>query len=126
MYHQTCSVNFRIQKQIPQKYSSRQLRFSKQDKVGRPADEVQAETFLKVMAYLDTNDEEQTAIHDPINMMGHYIEDTEVEPCGFTQIKRQLLKQFGDRIVITELNGKLKLLKVICKQVEQEGLCLVN
>ena len=109
VYHQACSANFRTIKQIPQKYIPSQLRSSKQAKVGRPADEVQAEAFLKVMAYLEANDEEQTTIHDLIKMMGHLnLEDTDVEPYGFTHIKQlQLLNQFGDRIVITEVNCKL-------------------
>ena len=55
------------------------------------------------MAYLEANDEEQTTIHDLIKMMRHYLEDTDDEPYGFTHIKQQLLKQFGDRIVITDM-----------------------
>ena len=43
-YHQSCNVNFRTSKQIPNKYSSS----SKRKSVGRPVNDERNEAFVKV------------------------------------------------------------------------------
>ena len=106
VYHKACSNNFRNQKQIPQKYLPSDSRSAKHIKLGRPQDEVQAEAFAKVIEYLEENDEEQTTIHDLIKLMGDYLVDTDAQPYSFPHMKQQIQKQFGDKIIITEVNGK--------------------
>ena len=39
--------------------------------------------------------------------MGGYITEKDCEPYSFTYMKQELKKHFGDRIVITEINGKV-------------------
>lgn len=39
--------------------------------------------------------------------MQEFLADTSCDPYGFTYMKEKLLGHFGDRIIITEINGKL-------------------
>lgn len=103
VYHQACSVNFRTRKGVPQFIDVERL--SKKQKVGRPSDSVRADAFQKVTAFLEENDEEQMTINSLINKMKEFLEDTNLEPYGFTHMKEKLLDHFGDRIIITEING---------------------
>ncbi|MES9884095.1 MAG: hypothetical protein ABW185_24890, partial [Sedimenticola sp.] len=105
VYHQSCSVNFRTGKQIPHKFLPHAKPSSKRIKLGRPRDLVQAEAFLKVIKYLEENDEEQLTIGDLIQQMASYLSDTDSEPYCFKYMKEQILKQFGEKIIITEVNG---------------------
>jgi hypothetical protein len=66
VYHQACSSNFRTGMQIPQKFLPHDDTSAKRVKLGRPQDSVQKEAFMKVIGYLEHNDEEQTTINDLI------------------------------------------------------------
>lgn len=57
------------------------------------------------MSFLEENDEEQMTINSLINKMREFLDDTNLEPYGFTHMKEKLLDHFGDRIIITEING---------------------
>lgn len=104
VYHQVCNVNFRTGKQIPKKFI--QDATTKHAKPGRPCDSAQAEAFAKVIAYLEQNDEEQITINDLIQKMNDYLKGTDSEAYGFTHMKEQIKKEFGQKIVITEVGGK--------------------
>lgn len=110
VYHQKCSVNFRTGKQIPQIFSSRQFDAPSVAKcpklIGRPKDEVRNEAFLQVVRYLEENYDEQITINDLIDHMRLVIAYENCEPYSFKYMKDQLRKYFGDRITITEINGK--------------------
>ena len=51
-------------------------------------------------------DDEQITIHDLINHMRSVITEENCEPYSFPFMKSQLLKHFGERIIIAEINGK--------------------
>jgi hypothetical protein len=104
VYHQVCSVNFRTNKSIPRQFTSEH---PSQAKLGRPRDTSQVEAFLKVTEYLLENDDEQTTITYLIKKMREYLGyNSTYPPYHFTYMKDQLKKQFGDKIVIAEINGK--------------------
>ena len=103
VYHQCCNVNFRTGKQIPKRHT---VGDSKRAKLGRPTDEVQTEAFLKVIEYLEHNDDEQITINTLIQKMAEYIDDIDIQPYGFTYMKAQIQKHFGNKVIITEVNGR--------------------
>jgi 5'-3' exonuclease len=103
VYHQACSVNFRTGKGVPQFVDVESL--SKKRKVGRPSDTVRADAFQRVTSFLEENDEEQMTINALMNKMKEFLEDTNLEPYGFTHMKEKLIDHFGERIIITEING---------------------
>jgi hypothetical protein len=102
-YHQICSVNFRTNKSIPRQFAPEEF---PQAKRGRPPDSAQTEAFLKVTEYLEANDDEQTTISDLIDKMKEYLSDSNCTPYQFRYMKDQLKAHFGDKIVITEINGQ--------------------
>ena len=97
------SVNFRTGKQIPKRCNTCD---SKRAKLGRPTHDVQTEAFLKVTQYLEQNDDEQLTINTLIQKMAEYIDDTDIQPYGFIYMKAQIQKHFGNKVNITEINGK--------------------
>jgi hypothetical protein len=78
----------------------------KRAKLGRLTDEVQTEAFLKVTEYLEHNDDEQITINTLIQKMAEYIDDIDIQPYGFTYMKAQIQKHFGNKVTITEINGR--------------------
>lgn len=104
LYHQVCSVNFRTNKSIPQQFTADEDHLPA--KRGRPRDTEQTEAFLKVAAYIEENDDEQTTINNLIEKMSDYLVGTDNIPYHFTYMKEQLKEHFGDEIVISEINGK--------------------
>ena len=104
VYHQVCSVNFRTNKSIPRQFITTEEH--SHTKRGRPKDSVQMEAFLKVAAYLEENDDEQTTINDLIEKMKEYLGESDHAPYQFTYMKDQIKQHFGNKIVITEINGK--------------------
>ena len=110
VYHKQCAVNFNTGKQMPQIFASRQSEDPTVPKYrklsGRPKDEVRNEAFLQVTRYLEDNDDEQTTVNDLIDRMRSFIAEENCEAYSFPYMKKQLLKYFGDRIIITEINGK--------------------
>ena len=103
VYHQAYSVNFRTGKNIPQltEYDNS----SKKQRVGRPEDSLRAEAFQKFTLFLEEHDEEQVTITDLIKQMNEFLDGSNLEPYGFTHMKEKLLDHFGDKIVVTEING---------------------
>ncbi len=108
--HHDCSVNFRIDKQIPRVHTSRKRgkppRADRAGKRGRRSNDDRDAVFLRVVDYLEQNDEEQTTINDLINTMEDFLEGTGYEPYSFKYMKVRLQDHFGDRILITEINGR--------------------
>ena len=107
VYHNLCSTNFRTGREIPNEFVAEEMIPPKRPKQGRPSDSVRAEAFIKVAEYLEANDDEQTTIQDLIHKMDEFLDGTDSESYGFTYMKDQLQKHFGDNITITEINGKL-------------------
>ena len=105
MYHQSCSVNFRTMKQIPECFRS-DTHSSKKRKTGRPVAMDREQAFLKVVDNLEANDEELTTVQDLISQMADALQNSESEPYGHTHMREKLREHFGDKIVITEINGK--------------------
>ena len=56
VYHQTCSLNFCTQQNIPLQYNSDE--YPKKKKIGRPADEENTGAFLQIAHYLEENGDE--------------------------------------------------------------------
>ena len=106
VYHQTCNVNFRTKRQIPRVYEANELPAVKKRKVGRPNDEEKLEAFVKVTKFLEENDDEQITIIDLVEKMEEYLSDTDSEAYGRQHMKTKLLEYFGDKIIITDVNGK--------------------
>ena len=55
--------------------------------------------FQKVTLFLEDHDEEQVTITN------EFLDGSNLEPYGFTHINEKLLDRFGDKIVVTEING---------------------
>ena len=106
VYHQTCNVNFRTNRQLPQLYETDELPAAKKRKVGRPQNEEKNQAFVKVAKFLEDNDNEQITVGDLLEKMEEYLNDTESEAYGRLHMKTKLLEYFGDKIIITDINGK--------------------
>lgn len=106
IYHQQCSSNFRTGKNIPIKLSADTCDKSKKSKVGRPESSARTNAFLKVVEFLEQNQDEQMTVNDLVQKMAEYLENTEHEPYSVVYMKTKLRKQFGDRIIMTDLPGK--------------------
>lgn len=106
VYLQSCNVNFRTGKPVPQKHSSGLGSVTKKQRLGRPKEAERYEAFLLVAKYLEENDDEQITITDLIEKMETGLLGSEVAAYGFTHMKSKLMEHFGDNIIITELNGK--------------------
>jgi hypothetical protein len=75
-------------------------------KFGRRSHEDRTAAFLEVVRYLEESDEEQTAIGELVIMMGKCLQGTDLEPYSAVYMKTKMQDHFGERIIITELNGK--------------------
>jgi len=94
-------VNYRTGKNIPKVHGK-----SHKKRSGRPQDQQKLEAFLKVVTFLEENDDEQTTITDLTDMMNQHLENTDSTAYTPSHMKSRLLEHFGDRILITEINGK--------------------
>ena len=116
VYHQACSSNFRTGKQIPLKFVQSEA-VQKKQKVGRPsqpthsggrpAQDDRRLAFIKVTEFLEENDDEQTTISDLVDKMAEYVTDSNVEPYSERHMKDKLIEHFGNRVLVTTVNGKL-------------------
>lgn len=100
IYHQTCNVNFRTNRDIPKYF---QPDVEKTPTRGRPTDQDACTAFMTVIEYLKENDNEQITITDLVDKMK--------EICGeraysASYTKQRLVEHFGDSVIITEINGK--------------------
>ena len=102
IYHQTCSVNFRTGKSIPIAYSgnSGNSEVKKPNLGGRPVDSVKSSAFMKVVTFLEENDEEQTTVSDLTQKMGEFLEDTGEDPYSTVYMKSKLQEHFKEKIVL--------------------------
>ena len=99
---QTCNVNFRTNRQLPQLYETDELPAAKKRKVGRPQNEEKKQAFVKVAKFLEDNDDEQITVGDLVEKM----DNTDSEAYGRSHMKTKLLEHFGDKIILTDINGK--------------------
>ena len=103
VYHQRCSINFRTKCQIPATYSPGVD--VKKRKIGRPKDTEKTEAFFGAVDYLQENDDETLTINDLVERMKAILSD----PCDAYSgkyMKSKLLQHFGERIIVTEINGR--------------------
>lgn len=85
IYHYVCicSTNFRKKMEMPKQFlsdMSDQAR-SKKRKIGRPQDKEASEAFLKVINYLQENDDEELTISDSIRKMLEFLGDSADNVC---------------------------------------------
>ena len=110
VYHQTCNVNFRTNRQLPQLLTfMRQMSclLQKERKVSRPQSEGKNQAFVKVVKFLEDNGDEQITVSDLVEKMEEHLNDTESEAYGQSHMKSKLLEYFGDNIIIPDVNSKL-------------------
>ena len=81
VYHQVCSINFRMGKQTPLQFFDRETQQLKQQKKGEPNDSIKTYAFIKVMDYLQSHDDKQTTIHELIEKIWNILL-TDVGPYG--------------------------------------------
>ncbi len=104
IYHRNCSSNFRTGRNIPVSHTGTK---SKMSKGGRPKVDTRENAFIQVIQYLQENDDEQITIGDLMAKMNEYMVD-DANASTFTDryMKQRLLDNFGDQIVITEIDSK--------------------
>ncbi|CAC5406040.1 unnamed protein product [Mytilus coruscus] len=100
LYHQTCSVNFRTLKQTPLAFSPP----AKKAKTQAGGKSSLSESFLFAAKYLQQNEDEQITVTDLVKKMSKHcrIDDA----YGVQHMKNKLQEHFGDKIIISEINGK--------------------
>ncbi|VDI73947.1 Hypothetical predicted protein [Mytilus galloprovincialis] len=100
LYHQTCSVNFRTLKQTPLAFSPPAKKAKTQ--AGRKSS--LSESFLFAAKYLQQNEDEQITVADLVKKMSEHcgIDDA----YGVQHMKNKLQEHFGDKVIISEINGK--------------------
>ena len=107
VYHLQRSTNFRTGRRIPSMFTATDSpttpKVSRMS--GRPKNDFRADAFLRVAEYLEMNDDEQITVGNLIDKMAEYIGNNECDPYSFKHMKAELKKHFGDRIIITEING---------------------
>ena len=75
IYHHSCSTNFRTKMNIPGSFISDQPE-KKKMKTGRPVDQNLNQAFLKVVQYVEENDDEQVTISDLTEKMQGFLEES--------------------------------------------------
>lgn len=105
IYHQPCNVNFRTGRQIPSQFCSDESKSARLSQ-GRPEETERTEAFMKCVTFLEENDDEQVTINDLIRKMDDYLKGSPCDTYSFRYMKKKLLEYYGDRIIVTELNGK--------------------
>ena len=75
-------------------------------KRGRPSLSDQEGVFLEVIKYLEENDDEQVTINDLVQEMESLLLSSDHDAFSSKHMKRRIKEHFGDRIVITNNNGK--------------------
>jgi autonomous glycyl radical cofactor GrcA len=91
-YHQTCSVNFRTGKQIPQQQLPSESS-SKRLKPGRPTITEKVHAFHKVIEYIEENDDEVITLTDLVTKMEFYLKSlgSAQQPYSVVYMKGKLL-----------------------------------
>lgn len=115
VYHQVCSSNFRTGKPIPlnfvhnetvQKKQKLGRRYKSPHEGGRPALDDRCQAFIKVTEFLEENDDERNTISDLVDKMAEYLADSNAESYSQRYMKDRLIEHFGDRVIVTTVNGK--------------------
>jgi len=109
VYHNICSVNFRTGKKIPQYFTVNDNNVEKRATANEWwKGSMQADAFMKTMAYFETKDEEQVTVHD----LKKICKKTVYKRFWLWSVhfhvlymKYQLQKHFGNMIIIIEING---------------------
>ena len=79
---------------------------TKKVKLGRPEELDRTEAFLEVANFLEENDGEQMTISDLISKMEVILDGSEYSAYSRVHMCSKLKGHFGDRLVITHINGK--------------------
>ncbi len=100
-------MNFRTLKNVPRQHLSYSTtKQTKRINVGRPEDLDRSRTFQQTVAFLRENDEERLTIGDLIEKMQGFLNGSGCQAYSQTYMKQKLKEEFGDEIIITQLNGK--------------------
>ena len=75
-------------------------------KLGQPLEKERAKAFAEVCKYLEKNGNEQITIDDLIQLMEEILANTEHSAYSFKHMQQKLKENFGNKIVVTEINGK--------------------
>ena len=105
VYHNQCSVNFRTGKDVPCQYNS-DHQTKKQKQAGRPQSVSRIDAFLKVVKYLEENDEEQFTVNDLCDKMNDFLKSSDDEAYSAVYMKDKLNDHFGDKVVMTTIKSK--------------------
>ena len=105
-YHQVCRVNFRTSKNVASVYGSENNLENKGLKRGRHSLSDREGLFLEVIKYLEENDDEQVTISDLVQEMESFLLSSDHDAFSSKHMKMRIKEHFGDRIVITNINGK--------------------
>jgi len=96
VYHQVCSVNFRMGRDKPDgEYGTKKRRTS----CGRSSNASHEEAFLKVIIFLQENDEEQNTLQTLVDKMNEYLDGNDSFTTKYMRVR--LMDYFGDEIMIT-------------------------
>ena len=102
VYHHRCNINFRTNRDIPETFQ-RENHQSAKRKRGRPTDSEKEEAFLRVVRYLEENDDEQITIGELVSKMEECCGEDSYTP---KYMKKRVIEHLGDDVIITEINGK--------------------
>lgn len=100
--HQVCSVKFCTGGMMCDENEEPPAKERRRS--GRNRHNKHESAFLKVVQYLEENDEEQITVNSLIDKMKESI-DNKSEAFGHTYMKR-LVEYFGDELVFAKVNGK--------------------
>ncbi|CAC5372581.1 unnamed protein product [Mytilus coruscus] len=100
LYHQTCSENVRTLKQTSLAFSPPAKKAKTQ--AGRKSS--LSESFLFAAKYLQQNEDEQITVTDLVKKMSEHCGINDAY--GVQHMKNKLQEHFGDKIIISEINGK--------------------
>ena len=79
---------------------------SKKRKIGRPQHEEANEVFLKIMNYLQENDDAQLIISDLVRKMLEFLNDSSENVYSNRYMKDKVENYFGENVIITNVNGR--------------------
>ena len=111
VYHQSCSVNFRTFREIPEYIMKTILepefeQPSKKRRKGRPVEYDREIAFEQVIQHLKENDEEQITISDLTDMMNNYLRFSDHDAFTVPYMKQKLAEHFKEELVIASFQGK--------------------
>ena len=101
VYHQQCSSNFRTFKSKP-----KETTYAKK---GRPS--LLNESFLYAISYLEDNEDIQISVSDLVEKMAEHCGPGQAY--GQQYVKGKLKEHFGERVLITEMQGKPNIVTLV-------------